>query len=480
MKAFISYARRDAEIVELLRRDLEELCAVPPWIDRSVSGGQPWWDEILEQVRSADVFVFALSKSSLSSEACQSELRYALAVERHLLPVKVTPFDLAVAPDEIRQTQVIDYLERTPDTAIGLARAIMRLGPTPPLPSPLPPAPPMPESYGEPYRRQLAAKSIDLTGQAQLFAALKIHANVDEDRDEAVALLEMLRGRPDVTVAVAQEIDAFIAGQPAATALPPPTETPQPQQEGAPRPETGPIQLPVVQLIELLAPFRESELHVSPEIPEKAALNARKALKIPQAEPIVALANLAWFASGENALAVTDRALHHRKLLSVAHIPFDDLPGTEIKLDGSYIKIGDHTLGLGGTATASTVEAMVNAVVKACEARRARDAGSERPLTAAGWQSRPQRVCDCQSRVKEHVMPDLTAKKREKLPAKDFGLPEKARTKEAKKESGNYPMPDKAHARNAKSRAAQQEQAGNLTKKQRKRIDNKADKVLDD
>ena len=77
-------------------------------------------------------------------------------------------------------------------------------------------------------------------------------------------------------------------------------------------------------------------------------------------------------------------------------------------------------------------------------------------------------------------MPDLTAKKREKLPAKDFGLPEKARTKEAKKESGNYPMPDKPHARNAKARAAQQEQAGNLTKKQRKRIDRKADKILDD
>ena len=233
MKAFISYARRDAEMVELLRRDLEELCAVPPWIDRSVSGGQPWWDEILEQVRSADVFVFALSKSSLGSEACQSELRYALAVERHLLPVKVTPLDLAVAPDEIRQTQVIDYLERTPDTAIGLARAIMRLGPTPPLPSPLPPAPPMPESYGEPYRRQLAAKSIDLTGQAQLFAALKIHANVDEDRDEALALLEMLRGRPDVTVAVAQEIDAFMQLGPEPSA-PPASKTPAKKKVASP------------------------------------------------------------------------------------------------------------------------------------------------------------------------------------------------------------------------------------------------------
>jgi trimethylamine:corrinoid methyltransferase-like protein len=77
-------------------------------------------------------------------------------------------------------------------------------------------------------------------------------------------------------------------------------------------------------------------------------------------------------------------------------------------------------------------------------------------------------------------MADLDAEKREKLPAKDFGLPEKARTKAAKKESGNYPMPDKAHARNAKARAAQQQKVGNLTKDELERIDRKADKILDD
>lgn len=77
-------------------------------------------------------------------------------------------------------------------------------------------------------------------------------------------------------------------------------------------------------------------------------------------------------------------------------------------------------------------------------------------------------------------MADLPAKKREQLPAKEFGLPEKARTKAAKKESGNYPMPDKPHARSAKSRAAQAQKAGNLTKQERERIDRKADKVLDD
>ena len=76
-------------------------------------------------------------------------------------------------------------------------------------------------------------------------------------------------------------------------------------------------------------------------------------------------------------------------------------------------------------------------------------------------------------------MADLSAGKREKLPAKDFGLPEKARTKDAKKASGNYPMPDKAHARNAKARAAQQRKAGNLTEAEEQRIDRKADKKLE-
>jgi hypothetical protein len=75
-------------------------------------------------------------------------------------------------------------------------------------------------------------------------------------------------------------------------------------------------------------------------------------------------------------------------------------------------------------------------------------------------------------------MTELSAKKRAKLPAKEFGLPEKARTPDAKKESGNYPMPDKKHARNAKSRASTQLEQGNLTKSEKERIDRKADKIL--
>jgi hypothetical protein len=75
-------------------------------------------------------------------------------------------------------------------------------------------------------------------------------------------------------------------------------------------------------------------------------------------------------------------------------------------------------------------------------------------------------------------MAELSSKRRETLPAKDFGLPEKARTSDDKRDSGNYPMPDKSHARNAKARATQQYKAGNLTKAERDRIHRKADKVL--
>jgi hypothetical protein len=78
------------------------------------------------------------------------------------------------------------------------------------------------------------------------------------------------------------------------------------------------------------------------------------------------------------------------------------------------------------------------------------------------------------------AMAGLSSKKREKLPAKDFGLPERAKTTKQKKESGNYPMPDEAHAKNAKARASQQRKKGRLTKSEADRIQRKADRVIEE
>ena len=66
-------------------------------------------------------------------------------------------------------------------------------------------------------------------------------------------------------------------------------------------------------------------------------------------------------------------------------------------------------------------------------------------------------------------MAELSTKKRNAEPKSEFGLPEERK----------YPMPDKSHARNAKARASQQEKKGNLTAAEKKKIDRKADKILD-
>jgi len=66
-------------------------------------------------------------------------------------------------------------------------------------------------------------------------------------------------------------------------------------------------------------------------------------------------------------------------------------------------------------------------------------------------------------------MAELTERKRDKEPKSDFGLPEERK----------YPMPDKSHARNAKARASQQVKKGNLTSAEKKKIDAKADRILD-
>jgi len=66
-------------------------------------------------------------------------------------------------------------------------------------------------------------------------------------------------------------------------------------------------------------------------------------------------------------------------------------------------------------------------------------------------------------------MATMSEKKRDSLKSSQFGLPDERK----------YPMPDESHAKNAKARAAQQVKKGNLSKADEKKIDAKADRILD-
>jgi hypothetical protein len=72
------------------------------------------------------------------------------------------------------------------------------------------------------------------------------------------------------------------------------------------------------------------------------------------------------------------------------------------------------------------------------------------------------------TKFQETTMAKLTTAKKNSEPSKEFGLPEQRK----------YPMPDASHARNAKARASQMEHQGKLSSADKKKIDTKADKIL--
>lgn len=66
-------------------------------------------------------------------------------------------------------------------------------------------------------------------------------------------------------------------------------------------------------------------------------------------------------------------------------------------------------------------------------------------------------------------MSKLSTEERNKLPAKEFAGPDRS-----------YPVPDRSHAANAKARAAQQYNKGHISLEMKHRIDEKANRVLED
>jgi hypothetical protein len=125
-----------------LRRDLEQ-SGNSVWTDSQLTGGQSWWDVILDQIRQCDLFVFALSPDSLSSRICTMELEYALGLDRPLLPVMIRDVPLTLVPLAIASRQTVDNRVRTERAAEDLATAVASLRTAPQLPDPLP-APPGP------------------------------------------------------------------------------------------------------------------------------------------------------------------------------------------------------------------------------------------------------------------------------------------------------------------------------------------------
>lgn len=223
MGLFVRYSSQDRSAIESLTTALRR-ARQQVWFDEDLGGGEAWWNEILGQIRSCEVFIVALSNHSLESKPCHAELRYAQTLQRPILPVRIGPID-SMRANPLAALQVIDYQNPSVDTGIQLVTAVHALAAQQrPLPSPLPDEPPVPFAYLMRLSSTLAEQNLDPHQQTHLLTELK--SGLEEDGDDPTArndiarLLRMLRDRSDVTYRTRTEIDNLLASVDTKSAAP--------------------------------------------------------------------------------------------------------------------------------------------------------------------------------------------------------------------------------------------------------------------
>lgn len=121
MRIFINYAHKDRAVTTSLVEGLRSL-EYSVWYDQELVSGTAWFHKILENIEQCDVMLFMLSSASLESQYCQAEYKYALKLNKPLLPVMVESVEL---PFALQQIQFIDHrLLDVKETLVEVARAI--------------------------------------------------------------------------------------------------------------------------------------------------------------------------------------------------------------------------------------------------------------------------------------------------------------------------------------------------------------------
>ena len=207
VKLFFSYARSDRERADSLAQRLRQ-AGNEVWLDSELTGGQAWWDKILDQVRRCDALVIIVSWASIKSQACTYERVYATQLGKAVLPVAVEQIRAEVLPPDIGRLQVIDYSQPSETAAFELIGSVMNLPPPPQLPDPLPEPPSIPISYLASIANYLSRPDLTRDEQFAMVGNLESALGSADLSDRALArqLLAEMNGRTDLFAAVDKRI----------------------------------------------------------------------------------------------------------------------------------------------------------------------------------------------------------------------------------------------------------------------------------
>jgi serine/threonine kinase PknH len=220
MKVFISYSKKDRSLVENLSEDIAKLLKTPTsqtniWYDRDLKGGHEWWNSILDAIESCDVFVFALTPLSLSSEACRLERSYAQMLNKRILPIMLSGnVNISLLPSELQMIQYVDYSKRDVPSYHKVSDAFLNL--PAPMPSPtIPPVRPKPPLYqlGLILER-IEAPTLTREDQEEIVDMLREFLLDVTQEAEAKKLLLRLKAHPNVRPGIVHDIDAILQRRP--------------------------------------------------------------------------------------------------------------------------------------------------------------------------------------------------------------------------------------------------------------------------
>ena len=212
MAIVLSYSRKDERVVKALVQGLEG-AKREVWFDHNLGGGDAWWDAILENIRSATVFLFALSDASLHSKPCRLELDYALDLGRPIVPVQVGPVT-SFRTNPLAALQIIGYSPDNVQSGFTIVAAIDDAAKRQrPLPDPLPPEPPIPFAYLLALGRQIDSAELSLTDQVAVVDQLRraLGEETDESvRQDILSMLQNLNTKPWTAKRTEREIAALL------------------------------------------------------------------------------------------------------------------------------------------------------------------------------------------------------------------------------------------------------------------------------
>ena len=225
-RVFVSYSRENSDSITQLTHDLQAM-GVDARHDQNLTGGQPWWDNILVNIRQCDVFIFALSPASQDSEACRAELGYVKKLGKTILPVLVADgINTNLLPLPLKEIQVTDYRRRDKEAALALVKSINTAPPAPPIPDPPPSPPDVPKSYLSNLQERVDSDE-PLSARDQMALVHDLEMGIQEGRSptEIADLLVKLKRRSELLARVATSIDGLLKTLEAKAPMGPPGST---------------------------------------------------------------------------------------------------------------------------------------------------------------------------------------------------------------------------------------------------------------